>query len=154
MKSNRIVLVAVGVVCFLGGTMIPSARTEAQAQAASQPPKYYIVNCMKAKPGQYQQSVQMEGQWKPIAQSYINAGKMRSWAVYGYQFNAGSNATCDYLTVDGYDKFSDLENTYSDLETAFKKIYPTKQLNDFMQQLNGTHDIANQDVMVLTDHAG
>ena len=109
---------------------------------------------MKAKPGQIQQSLQMEGQWKPVAESYIKAGKMRSWAVYGYQFDPGSNATCDYLTVDAYDKFSDLENTYADLQNTFKMIYPAKPFDDFMRQLNNTHSIANQDVMVLIDHAG
>jgi hypothetical protein len=153
MKNRRVVLVMVGVVCFLGGTMIPSARTEPQAPAKPQPPKYYIVNCMKAKPGKYQQSLQSEREWKRIEEAYINAGKRGAWAVYGYQFDPGTDARCDYITVDGFDKWADLEDPYPDFQNVFKKIYPNKNFQDFLQQTGDSHVIAHQDVMVLIDHA-
>lgn len=153
MKNRPLVVVIVGIACFLGGTMIPTAQTEPQPAVKAQVAKYVIVNCMKVKPGKYSQSMQMEREWKPIEQAYINAGKRASWAVYGYQFNPGTNAGCDYVTVDAFGKWGELEDQYPDFPNVFKKIYPDKNFNEFMQASEATHEIAHQNVMVLIDHA-
>lgn len=151
MKSRRIVLVMVGVVCFLGGTMIPSGRSAPPAAAASQPMKYLIVNCMKVKPGKFQQAIQNESEWKKIEQAYNEAGKKRGWAVYGYQF-PGSEDRCDYVTVDSFENWSDLEDPYPDFQNVFKKVYPDKNFDEFMQHTDDSHEIAHRDVVVLIDH--
>lgn len=152
MKSRRIVLVMVGVVCFLGGTMIPSGRSAPPAPAESQLLKYRLINCMKVKAGKYQQAMQNESEWKRITQAYITAGKRRSWAVFQYQFS-GSDDRCDYVTVDSFENWSDLENPYPDFQNVFKKVYPEKDFNEFIQRTNDSHEIAHRDLMVLTDHA-
>lgn len=153
MKNRRIVLVAVGVVCFLGGTMIPSVHSAPQEAAGSQAPKYFIVNCMKAKPGQYQQAMQAEREWKPLEQAFIHSGQRAAWAVYAYHFNPGSEARCDYITVDAFSKWSELEDPYPDFQNVFKKVYPDKDFQQFLQKSDESHEIAHQDVMVLVDHA-
>jgi hypothetical protein len=152
MKNRRIVLVAVGVVCFLAGSMIPSGHSAPPAPPESQILKYRIVNCMKVKPGKYQQAMQNESDWKRIGQAYIAAGMKRSWAVYGYQFS-GSGDRCDYVTVDAFANWSDLENPYPDFENVFKKVFPDKNFDEFLQQTGDSHEIAHRDVMVLLDHA-
>lgn len=152
MKSRLVVLVVVGVVCFLGGTMIPSVRSAPPAPAESQPLKYRIINCMKVKAGKYQQAMQNESEWKRIVQAYNTAGKRRSWAVFSYQF-AGSGDRCDYVTVDAFENWSDLENPFADLQNVFKKVYPDKNFDEFIQQTDDSHEIARRDVMVLVDHA-
>lgn len=152
MKSRLIVLVMVGVFCFLGGTMVPSGQSAPPAPAESQPLKYRIINCMKVKAGKYQQAMQNESEWKRIEQAYNAAGKRRVWAVFQYQF-AGSDDRCDYVTVDAFENWSDLENPYPDFQNVFKKVYPDKDFNEFMQETAASHEIAHRDVMVLTDHA-
>lgn len=152
MKSRRIVLVTVGVVCFLGGTMIPSGRSAAPGPAESQPLKYRIINCMKVKSGKFQQAMQNESEWKRLEQAYNTAGKKRGWALFAREFS-GSNDQCDYVTVDLFANWSDLENPYPDLENTFKKVYPDKDFNQFIQQTNDSHEIVHRDVMVLVDHA-
>jgi hypothetical protein len=152
MKNRRIVLVVVGVVCFLAGSMIPSVRSAPPAASEPQPLKYHIVNCMKVKPGKYQQAMQIEKEWKRIEQYYIAQGMKRSWAAYGYEF-AGTDDRCDYITVDSFENWSDLDNPYPDLPNAFKKIFPDKNFDQFLQQTGDSHDLAHKDVMFLIDHA-
>jgi len=152
MKSRLIVLVMVGVVCFLGGTMIPSVRSAPPAPAESPALKYRIVNCMKVKPGKAQQAEQNESDWKRIVQAYNAAGKRRGWAVFQYQF-AGSDDRCDYVTVDSFENWSDLEDPYPDFLNVFKKVYPDKDFHGFLQETDDSHEIVHRDVMVLTDHA-
>jgi hypothetical protein len=152
MKNRRIVLVAVGVVCFLAGSMIPSGLSAPPAPPESQILKYRIVNCMKVKPGKYQQAMQNEGEWKRIEEAYNAAGKKRGWAVLGNQFG-GSSDRCDYVTVDAFANWSDLENPYPDLENMFKKVFPDKDFNEFLQHTDDSHEIAHRDVLVLLDHA-
>lgn len=151
MKNRRIVLVLVGVGCFLAGTMIPSVRSAPPAASESTPLKYHIVNCMKVKPGKSQQAMQIEGEWKRIEQAYIAQGMKRSWAVYGSVFG-GTEDRCDYVTVDSFENWSDLENPYPDLPNVFKKVFPDKNFNEFMQQTGDSHDLAHKDVMVLINH--
>jgi hypothetical protein len=55
--------------------------------------------------------------------------------------------------VDAFENWSDLENPYPDLENVFKKVFPDKTFDEFMQQTNDSHEIAHRDLMVLTDHA-
>ena len=152
MKNRRIVLVLVGVVCFLAGSMIPSGQSAPPAASESQPLKYRIVNCMKVKPGKYDQAMQNEKDWKRIEQAYMAQGNKRSWAVYGYQF-PGSEDRCDYVTVDSFENWSDLENPYPDFPNVFKKVFPDKNFDEFMQQTEATHEIAHRDLVVLIDHA-
>lgn len=151
MKNRRIVLVLVGVVCFLAGTMIPSVRSAPPAASESMPLKYHIVNCMKVKPGESQQAMQIEKEWKQIEQAYIAQGMKRSWALYRYQFS-GTDNRCDYVTVDSFENWSDLENSYPDFPNVFKKVFPDKNFNEFLQQTGDSHDLVHRDVMVLVDH--
>ncbi|TAM81041.1 MAG: hypothetical protein EPN47_14280 [Acidobacteria bacterium] len=151
MKSTRIGLVMVGVVCFLGGTMIPSGRSAPPAPVEPQLMKYHIVNCMKVKPGKYQQAMQNEKDWKRIEQAYNAAGKRRGWALYGHQF-PGSDDRCDYVTVDSFENWGDLEDPYPDLPNMFKKVYPDKNFDEFLQQTDDSHQIVHRDVSVLVDH--
>ena len=153
MKNRRIVLVLVGVACFLAGSMIPSVRSAPPAApAASQPLKYRIVNCMKVKPGKYSQAMQIEKEWKRIEEAYIAQGMKRAWAVYAPQFG-GTDDRCDYVTVDSFENWSDLDNSYPDLPNVFKKVFPDKNFNEFLQQTDDSHDLTHKDVMVLIDHA-
>lgn len=152
MKNRRIVLVLVGVVCFLAGSMIPSVRSAPPAASESMPLKYRIVNCMKVKPGKSQQAMQMEQEWKRIEQAYIAQGMKRSWEVYGDVFG-GTADRCDYVTVDSFENWSDLENPYPDFPNVFKKVFPDKNFDEFLQQTGDSHDLTHKDVMVLIDHA-
>jgi hypothetical protein len=151
MKNRRIVLVVVGVVCFLAGSMIPSMRSAPPA-SESMPLKYHIVNCMKLKSGDFGKAMENEKEWKRIEQYYIAQGMKRSWAVYGYQFS-GTEDRCDYVTVDSFENWSDLENPYPDFPNVFKKIYPDKNFDEFLKQTGDSHEVAHRDAMVLIDHA-
>jgi hypothetical protein len=96
--------------------------------------------------------MQNESEWKRLEQAYNTAGKKRGWALFAREFS-GSNDQCDYVTVDLFANWSDLENPYPDLENTFKKVYPDKDFNQFIQQTNDSHEIVHRDVMVLVDHA-
>lgn len=152
MKNRGIVLAVVGVACFLAGSMIPSVRSATPAASEAQPLKYHIVNCMKVKPGKFSQAMQIEREWKRIEEAYIAQGQKRSWAVYGYEFG-GTGDRCDYITVDSFENWSDLENPYPDLPKVFKKVFPDKNFDEFLQQTDESHDLAHKDAMVLIDHA-
>lgn len=152
MKSRSSVLVATGVVCFLAGSMIPSVRSAPPAASESMPLKYSIVNCMKVKPGKFSQAMQIEKEWKRIEEAYIAQGMKRSWSLYRYQF-AGTGDRCDYVTVDSFENWSDLQNPYPDLPKVFKKVFPDKNFNEFLQQTDDSHNLTHKSVMVLADHA-
>lgn len=152
MKTRLFTLALVGVVSFLGGTLIPSARTEPQAQAQVQPPKYYLVDCMKVNPGKFDLYFRVEREWKLIHQDYVKRGKKRSWGLYGVQYPAGTDERCDYVTVNAFDKYADTEDPYADFQEVFKRLYPNMKLEELAQRTDDSRRLTHEELLVLVDH--
>ena len=152
MKTKVFTLALVGVVSFLGGTLIPSARTEPQAQAQVQPPKYYLADCMKVNPGKGGLYSQVESEWKPIHQDYVKRGKKRSWGLYAVQYPSGTDERCDYITVNAFDKYADTEDLYPDFQEVFKRVHPNVKLEEFSQRTEDSRRLAHEEFLVLVDH--
>jgi len=142
----------VGVIAFLSGTMIPSAHTEAQSQSKAQPPKYYLVDCMKVNPGKLDQYLEMEKQWKSFHQEYIKMGKKRSWGLYEVRYPYGTEARCDYITVNAFDNYADTDNPFPDFQQVFKKVFPNMKLEDFMQKTEDSRRLTHGEFLALVDH--
>ena len=142
----------VGIVAFVGGTMIPSARTEPQAQTKVQPPKYYLVDCMKVKPGKFDQYLQVEKEWKSFHQQYVNMGKKRSWGLYEVRYPSGTDARCDYITVNSFDNYADTDDTFPNAQEVFKKTFPNTKVEDFLQRTDDSRNLTHSEFLVLVDH--
>ncbi len=152
MKSKPFAFVLVGIVAFLGGTMIPSARTEPQAQAQVQPPKYYLVDCMKVNPGKGDLYSQVEREWKPFHQDYVKRGKKRLWGLYEVLYPNGTDERCDYVTVNAFDNYADTGNAYPDFADVFKRLYPNVKLEEFLQRTEESRRLTHEELLVLVDH--
>src|SRR6516162_7066287 len=142
----------VGIVAFVGGTLIPSARTEPQTQTKVQLPKYYLVDCMKVKPGKGDQYLQVEKEWKSFHQRYVNMRKKRSWGLYEVRYPSGTEARCDYITVNSFDNYADTENPLPKAEEVFKKTFPNTKPEDFFQRTGDSRDLTHSEFLVLVDH--
>ena len=141
---------------FFAGTLVPvgsrqSSTVLAQAPQAK-PPKYVEVDYMKVQPGKDSDYLRVEQQiWKPMHQERIRKGEVRSWALYNVRFPFGTEEKYDYVTVNTFDRFGQLEDPFTDLGETFKKVHPNMKVDDIGQQTEATRHLVRSEVWQLMD---
>jgi hypothetical protein len=149
MKATYIWLPAVIILSFVAGTLVPTGRAQ---QGTHKPPKYIEVDYMKATPGHEDEYVRLEQeQWKPIHQERIKQGKLHSWYLFGVRYPSGSEAKYDFVTVNTFEQFGQMENPYSDLSTLVPKVHPGINLEDFGNRTTKARDIVRTEMWELID---
>jgi hypothetical protein len=154
MSSKNILWPLSIVLAFVAGTLVPIPRSSTilaqstQAQSA----KYVEVDYMKTQPGKEADYVRMEREtWKAIHQERIKNGQLRSWALYSVRFPAGDDEKYDYITVNAFDRFAQLENPYSDFERMLTKVHPNRKMSDLEQEIGSARRLVRSDIWQLID---
>ncbi len=138
----------VAVTSFFAGTLVPAASTDTKS------PKYIEVDYMKVSPGKDADYLKIEQEmWKPLHQERIKQGLVRSWSLYALQFPSGSAEKYDYVTVNAFDQFSQLENPYANADKMLAKLHPGVKADDFIDRTDKTRSLVRSEVWVLIDKA-
>src|SRR5712692_640357 len=133
MSSKSFALPLVSIVSFIAGGLVSFAPTATHAQAQNQAkgPKYLLVDYMKVNPGKDADYYRLEHDiWKPIHQEFVKDGKKRFWSFYGVRFPSGADEKFDYVTVNGFDNFAQIEEPYTNLPEVVKKIHPNMKMEE------------------------
>ena len=151
MKARYVWLPVVIVLSFLAGTLVTTGRAQ---QSARKPPKYIEVDYMKVQPGHEEEYVKLEQeQWKPMHQERIKQGKIRSWYLFGVNFPSGSETKYNFVTINTFDQFGQLENPYADFEQLAGKVHPGTNLEDLGARTGKARDMVRSEVWELIDQA-
>jgi len=149
MKTTYVWLPVVIVSSFIAGTLVPIGRAQ---QTLKKPPKYVEVNYMKAAPGHENEYMKLEQeQWKPIHAERIKQGKVRSWYFFEVRFPSGTESKYDFVTVNTFDQFGQMENPYGDFDQLIRKVHPGMNLDDFGSRTNKARDLVRSEVWELID---
>ena len=118
---------------------------------ATAPPKYFMVNMMKVKPGTEAAYETMETKLvKPMLVAMMKAGGRASWSRFSVVLPGGSNQPFNYITTDGYDKWTDIGRG-GDAAAAIKKVHPGMTLAAYSKQIEETRQLVNQELWELID---
>jgi hypothetical protein len=131
-------------------------QTAAPATQAAQPksPKYLEIDYMKVEPGKDNDYLRVEqGLWKPLHQQRVKNGDIRSWTLYGLRFPSGTSEKYDYVTVNAFERFAQLENPYADAAQILDRVHPGIKVADFVQQTESTRKLVRSEVWELIDEA-
>lgn len=117
MTAKRWVVTAVAATSFLGGALVTTAFTQAQA-----PSFVATFSFMKVDPDKAEAYVRFERElWKPVHQERIRTGRMKSWSLYQVEFPHGTDQEYDFVAVNVYNSITDLERGVADV---FAKVHP------------------------------
>jgi len=158
MSRKNFIWAITTVSAFVLGTLVGTggAQRAAAMQAAAQPksPKYMQIDYMKVEPGKNNDYVHMEQDlWKPLHQQRVKNGQVRSWALYGLRFPYGTDEKYDYVTVETYDRFAQLEDPYADVGQILTKLRPNTKVEDFARQTQTNRKLVRSEVWELVDEA-
>ena len=129
-------------------------QASASASAQMKSPKYVEVDYMKAEPGKDSDYVHMEQDvWKQLHQERIKNGQIKSWALYGLRFPAGAEERYDYVTINTYDRFAQLESPFAGVGPMLTKLRPNMKLEDLVRQTQNARKVVRVDVFELIDEA-
>ena len=151
MKARYLWLPVVIVLSFLAGTLVGTGRAQTSPR---KPPKYIQVDYMKVQPANEDDYVKVEKEgWKPIHQERIKQGKIHSWYFFGVNFPSGTEAKYNYVTVNTFDQWGQLENPYADLGTMVQKAHPGTNMDEFFAHTSKARDIVRTEMWELIDQA-
>jgi len=138
----------VAVTSFFAGTLVPTGSIDTKSA------KYIEVDYMKASPGKDADYLKVEQEmWKPLHQERIKQGLVRSWSLYGLQFPSGTAEKYDYVTVNAFDQFSQLENPYANFGKTLTTVHPGVKADDLFDRTEKTRNLVRSEVWVLIDKA-
>ncbi len=147
MKLRHLMLAVVIVASFLAGTLVPTASTQSKTV------KYVEVDYMKVEPGKEADYLKVEQDlWKPVHQERVKNGKLKSWSLYALQFPSGTDEKYDFVTVNVFDQFGQLENPYANAEELLAKVHPGMKLSDFINRTDSARRLVRSEVWALIDH--
>ncbi len=140
---------------FLAGTMVPSAGTQSSATPKpSDAVKYVEVSYMKVDPAKTTEYLKVEQDlWKPLHQELVKKGQVKSWTLYGVQFPSGTDEKYDFVTVNAFTQFGQLENPYADFDQVLPKIHPDMKVEDFLSRTESSRRLVRSEIWAVIDHA-
>lgn len=144
-----LILVSAMTLSYLAGALTPRAWT--QGARDDLPLPYIQVDYMKVKPGNLQSYLAIEQLWRPVHEELIRTGKKKAWALYGRAF-AGANDEYNYLTLNIFDAFEQMENQYP--PDIFKKVHTDKDPEEIDQKTAKARTQVRSDVWILIDEVG
>ena len=127
-----------------------AANSSAQPQPAKRKP-YFTIAYMKVPPGKLADALNLEREvWAPVHQELVKAGKLDFWRVYSCPFPSGSETEYDYVTINQYPTWVELEEPYSDITAErFAGIHPKMKLGELMLRTEAVRKMVRQDVFSL-----
>lgn len=126
--------------------------TKNTANANAAPPKFWFVNFMDVPAGKWDDYVKMEKEIaKPVHQEQITNGHRAGWGLYSVEFPYGAKREYDAVAVDYFNKWSDV--VADDFAAIFKKVHPTKKIEDVNKTIEAARTMVRNEVWVLLDSA-
>ncbi len=87
--------------------------------------------------------------WKPVHAARIKDGQMEGWALMQKEMPFGSSEPYELAAIDIY---KDMKSYFTPwFEAYFKKIHPTKKVEDLMKQTIAVTDLVKADIRVRID---
>lgn len=116
------------------------------------PPKFWFVNQMDVPDGKWDDYVKMEKELaRPMHLEQCLNGHRAGWGLYSLVFPSGAEVKYEAVTIDFFDKWSDV--VADDFAAIFKKVHPTKKMEDVGKTMEATRTLGRQEVRVLLDYA-
>lgn len=148
MRASYFWMPVVAVTSFFAGTLVPAVSTDTKSA------KYIEVDYMKTNPGKDADYLKIEQEmWKPLHQERIKQGLVRSWSLYRVQFPSGAAEKYDYVTVNAFDQFGQLENPYANFDKVLTKVHPGVKVDDLGDRTEKARSLVRSEVWVLIDKA-
>ncbi len=120
--------------------------------AGSPPPKYWLVNYMDVKDGQWDAYLKMEKEtYKPVHQEQINSGHRAGWGLYSQAFPWGDEVKYEACAVDYFENWSDI--SADNMEAIWKKVHPGKNSTTTYEAITKTRSLGRGEIRVLLDYA-
>jgi hypothetical protein len=140
------------VLAFFAGTSMPP-RTILRAQSApATSPRYVQVDFMKALPGKEPEYVRLERDtWKPLHQARIRNGQLRSWAFFSVRFPSGADEKYDFVTINTYDRFGQIEEPLANFERLFASVHPNKSIGELSSATDAARRLIRSEMWQLVD---
>jgi hypothetical protein len=124
--------------------------SRAQEQPAKKTP-YFTIAYMKALPGKAADALSLERAiWAPVHQELVRTGKLDFWRVYSCRFPSGSETEYEYVTINQYPTWTELEEPYSSITPAtFARIHPKMKVGELVTRTEAVRKMVRQDVFSL-----
>ena len=117
--------------------------------AAPEKGDYLYVNSMKVH--NMNEWMDMERKvWKPMAESWVKDGTMRSWMVNRPVLPSGTDMKYQAITLDVYPSWDSAFATRSVSDT-FKKIHSGRNLETTFEAINKSRDLARRELLYVQD---
>ncbi len=147
MKIRHFALAMVIVASFLAGSLVPTASTQTKTA------KYFEVDYMKVEPMKVDEYLKVERDlWKPLHQDRVKNGKVKSWSLFALQFPFGTDEKYDYVTVNAFDQFGQLEDPYAGFPELLAKVHPGVKVPDFITRTENARRLVRSEVWALVEH--
>ncbi|RME08652.1 MAG: tetratricopeptide repeat protein, partial [Bacteroidetes bacterium] len=110
-----------------------------------EPSNFVKVNYMSVVPGKNGAYEEMESKYfKPVHQAAAKAGYMNDWVLAERVMPYGSDYDDDYITVDMYDKWSDL--AAGGMGKLFSQVHPNENIGDVFNDIAALRDLKRSEV--------
>jgi hypothetical protein len=142
--SRHVYLTLALCVCVLVGSD-PAFSQEA-------PTVFYGVGYMKVAPEKVSEYLDLEQKtWKPVHQQRLEAGTIVGWDLYAVRFPGGTEAPCQFVTVNIYDDLAKVEAPFS--EELVKRAHPGVDMEDFSSKTLAARDLVRSELWIQRDVA-
>jgi hypothetical protein len=137
-----------------GRDLVRSETWESLARNPEAPPAkpapFLSVEYMKVPAGGGQAYNDVEKMWKKVHDLRIKDGTLATWGLLSRVFPAGSDYPYNYVTVNGYNRYKDLNGF--DLAALYPKTGLTMSVDEFGDRTGKARDLVRGEVWVLVDH--
>lgn len=107
--------------------------------------KYYEINYMRTAPGKASEYVNMEKNvFKPVHAERKANGEITAWGIWQVLYPYSDKREYDYITANGLNDWDKFVN--SDYNAAYKKVFPTGDLNKISAQVGATRTMVKTEV--------
>jgi hypothetical protein len=109
---------------------------------------------MKVNPGKEADYLKAEQEMsKPLHQERIKEGQVRWWYLFALRFPSGTEEKYDYVTINGFDQFGQLENPYANADKLLAKVHSGMKVDEIIDRTEKTRNLVRSEVRVLIDQA-
>ena len=142
MNRKTIVTLLLAALCLLAVQVAAQTPSSPTPTPSPRPTTVLVVNYMKVKGDIIGLQRDL---WMPVHKESVKTGKMAGWSSWSVRW-AAKNSEYDFITVDAYNKWADLEKSPWTKET-WDKVHPNVKLEDVGKRTEAARDIVRRDVL-------
>ena len=116
------------------------------------PPTLFGVGYMKVAPEKVTEYLDLEQKiWKPVHQQRLEAGIIVGWDLYAVRYPGGTEAPCQFVTVNTYEGLAKVEEPFS--EELVKRAHPNVDMEDFFNKTLAARDLVRSELWIQREQA-